>query len=508
MRSFGRRSMSVLVILAAPGAITAQPAPPQPAPDRAALARPSAAADPVLAHGVEWTSLRLLRSRGLISDSEYDAAMHDLGGERAGDAPTVSSGGLRLTVTGYLQADFKYDSTQSCFDFCALLPIQKPGSYRGDHSRVVFSPRDSRLGFLLATPDKRGVRLTGLLEFNFFASTATTEQATWSDPVAGLRQAWIKLETRALDIMIGQSANLFGWSSGYVVAGVQEPALPGQMYQRTMQLRLSRAFHLGPVTAELATALEQPPQPDSSTPELVAGLRLSLDRWTGYHTYYLTGSAVQPASIAVTGDLRRFRIAELSPTPHTHHLRTGGGIAIDAFLPIRSATRASHDGSAALTAEYVYGAGTSDMYTGLGAAGTINPSLPPTEPGGAPVRYPANFTPGLAAYDATGRLELLQWTSYMIGLEYYPGGVGGRVGTWMNYGHMASANSRRFGGPDVNDPVLGRTRESEIFVDAGVSFDPTRATRVSSGLALFRDHYVDGTIARNYSVMSSAWLFF
>jgi len=34
------------------------------------------------------------------------------------------------------------------------------------------------------------------------------------------------------------------------------------------------------------------------------------------------------------------------------------------------------------------------------------------------------------------------------------------------------------------------------------------STRIGSGLAYFRDHYVDGTIAKNYSVMSSAFLFF
>jgi hypothetical protein len=75
---------------------------------------------------------------------------------------------------------------------------------------------------------------------------------------------------------------------------------------------------------------------------------------------------------------------------------------------------------------------------------------------------------------------------------------------------MESPNTHRFGGPDaiVNDPVLGRTREQEDFFDVGAYVDPTRSTRVGSGLAYFRDHYVDGTVATNYSVMSSVWLFF
>jgi len=87
------------------------------------------------------------------------------------------------------------------------------------------------------------------------------------------------------------------------------------MYQRTLQLKLSRGFHGRQVSADVAVAIERPPQQDSATPELVAGLHLSLNRWSGYHTFYLSGSALQPASLAVTADYRRFAIPELSAFP-------------------------------------------------------------------------------------------------------------------------------------------------------------------------------------------------
>ena len=107
-----------------------------------------------------------------------------------------------------------------------------------------------------------------------------------------------------------------------------------------------------------------------------------------------------------------------------------------------------------------------------------------------------------------GHLELIRWTSYMIGAEYVPPVLGGRLWTFANHGHMQSSNSHRFGGSSVMDPALGRTRKSEDWYDAGMFVDLTGATRVGTDVALYDDHYVDGTSARNYSVMTTAYLFF
>jgi hypothetical protein len=493
----------------APSTSTAPDAPPTTAAPTPAAPAAAPKIEPPT-RSVEWSSLRVLRDKGILSETEYQQVLRDMSGAGRADALTLVVSRLQLTLFGYVQADFKWDSTQSCLDFCASLPIQKPGSFRGEHGRLIFSPRDSRLGLRFAAPEEHGVRASGLLETDFFGATSTTEQGVWSNPVLRIRQAWLKLETPIVDILIGQTGNLFGWASAYLVAGSQEPGLPGQMYQRTSQLKVSRAFKLRWFTADLAVAVQRPPQQDSATPEIAFGVRLSLDRWKGHHTYYLAGSVLQPASIAVTADLRRFAIAEFSTTPQRARIRWGGGVAVNAFIPIIAATPASRDNALALSGELVVGSGTSDMYTGLGSGGTVNAEIPPAMPGDMPGTYVPNFDPGLAAFDVTGRLELIRWTSYIVGAEFYPAGVGGRLGLWANYGHMQSSNSYRYGGPDamVNDPVLGRTREKEDFVDAGLFVDPTASTRIGSGLAYFRDRYVDATVATNYSVMTSAWLFF
>jgi hypothetical protein len=368
----------------------------------------------------------------------------------------------------------------------------------------VFSPRDSRLGIRISAPDEYGVRSSGVLETDFFGPTSTTEQGMFSAPVLRVRQAYLKLETPIVDLLIGQAWNLFGWQASYLVTSAQEPGYPGELTQRTSQIRLSKSIHAGPIDVELATAAERPPQMDSATPEAVVAARVVVPGWTGRH-----GSSIQPASLAVSGDLRRFRVAELAAAPRTGHVRFGGGVAIDGHIPLIGATR-PQDPALSLIGEAVIGAGTSDLYTALGAAGTSSPTaLPPGSiAAGTTGTYTPNFDPGLVAYDAAGHLELVRWSSYMIGAEYFPPGFGGRLWTFANRGHMQSANSRRFGGPDVLDPVAGRTRSSEDFYNTGGFFDVTSAVRIGADVALYDDHYVDGTTAANYSVMVTAYLFF
>jgi hypothetical protein len=490
--------------------------PPPPAPPTTPTTPPVLAPappprDPTAARGAEWTSLRVLREKGILSDAEYASALADMGEQvGAADANTLVLSKIKLSIYGFVEVNYVYNSTQSCQDFCSNFPIQKPGTYRGDHGRTIFSVRDSRFGLRLAAPAAGKVKASGVLETDFFGPTTTSEQGTWVNPVLRIRHAFLKLETPIVDILLGQTWNLFGWQANYLVASVQEPGLPGQVFQRTPQLRVSKTIKMGDVALELAVAAMRPPQMDSATPEGVAGARLVLGSWTGFHTLYMSASMIQPASIGVSADLRRFRIPEFSTSPRRAHSRIGGGVAVDAYVPIVPATKANKDHALSVIGELVVGRGISDMYTALGAAGTSNAAIPPASPDLPPGTYPANFDPGLAAYDADGNLELIQWTSYMVGVEYYPPGFDGHLGLFANHGHMQSANSRRFGGPTatVMDPVLGRTRASEDFYNAGLFFDPTRATRIGLDGALYEDHYVDGTRARNYSLMTSAFLFF
>jgi len=463
---------------------------------RGSAAPPAAKPDATAARGIEWTSLRVLHDKAMLSDAEYLAALKDLGGlVGAGDATTLVVAKLKVTLYGYVEANMTYDSTESCVDFCGNALIQKPRTYRGEHGRTIFGARDARLGFRIAAPVEHGVRVTGLIETDFYGPTTTTEQGLWTNPVLRIRNSYLKFETPVVDILIGQTWSLFGHQPYYLVASVQLPGLPGQTFERTPQLRLSKTLKTSGVTVELAAAANRPPQMDSATPEGVAGIRVLFDKWTGQHTGYMVATIIQPASLAISGDLRRFRIPEFSAAPHTGHVRLGGGVAFDAYLPIVPASKDHKANALSLIGELTIGAGTADMYTALGAAGTTIPAIPTMPPG----TYTANFDAGLAGVSATGRVELIKWTSYILGAEFYPGGVGGRLGLIANYGHMESSNTDEFG---------AGARKRESLYELGAFVDLTRATRVAASGALFDDTYVDGVNAKNYAGMLSAWLFF
>ncbi|HET7506462.1 MAG TPA: hypothetical protein VFK02_35830 [Kofleriaceae bacterium] len=493
-------------------------APPPPASPLAtpapAATPPGGAAAPSVPNGPEWTSLRLLHDKGVISDAELASALNDIGVLGAGDATTLVVGKLKTTIYGYVEGNYKYDSTQTCVEFCGNTQVQRPGTYRGTHGRTLFSARDSRLGIRLAAPVEHGIRVTGVLETDFFGPTATTEQGTYSNPVLRIRTSFLKLETPVLDILIGQQWSLFGWQPVFVSASVQYPGLPGETFQRTAQLRLSRTIKRDAVTTDVAVAANRPPQQDSATPEGVAGLRLQLNHWTGQHTAYMAFTTVQPASIAITGAVRQLRIPELRATPHSGITRTGGGVAVGAYLPIIPATATSKDNALSLNGELSITSGMSDDYTALGGAGTANAAIPPAMPGGTVTAYAPNFDAGLAAIDAAGNVELIKWLAYFASLEFYPAGTGGRLGLVANYGHMESSNARSVGTASAaasaadRSAAATRIRDHEDVFEVGAFVDPTRATRIAVSGALYNDVYADGVTARNYASMVSGWLFF
>jgi len=538
MKSLARSVTAALVLAGALRGAVAQPAPPTPPPDAAgepatnappdptaptptppatppaaaAPARPAGA--PAVPGGPEWTSLRLLRDKGVISDAELASALSDIGVVGGGDATTLVVAKLKATLYGYLEGNFKYDSTQTCAEFCGNTQVQRPGTYRGNHGRAIVSARDSRLGLRIAAPEQHGIRVSGVLETDFFGPTTTTEQGTYANPVLRIRTSFLKIETPVLDVLIGQQWSLFGWQPGYISASVQYPGLPGETFERTAQLRLSRTIKSDAVTTDIAVAVNRPPQQDSATPEGVAGLRLQFNKRTGQHTAYMANTAIQPASIAITGDVRRFRVPELRAAPRSGITRTGGGVALGAYLPIIPATATSKDNALSINGELSITSGMSDAYTALGGAGTSNAAIPPAMPGGMATPYTPNFDAGLAAIDAAGNVELIKWLAYFASLEFYPAGTGGRVGTVVNYGHMESSNARSVGTASSaataadQAAAAARIRAHEDLFEAGVFVDPTRATRIAASGSLYNDVYADGTAARNYCVIVSGWLFF
>lgn len=525
---------ATLVLARASSAQPAQPAQPSPDASPPATAPPAdsgqpaetakpAAASPTLplppptkpagAKGVEWTTLRLLHDKGVISDAELESAMKDIQQTGAADSLTAVVGKFKTTLYGFTETNFAFDTTESCTEICAGSQIVKSGTYRGDHGRTTFGPRDSRFGFRFTGPEEHGIRVSGNLEADFFGPTTTSEQGTYVNPVLRIRTAFVKFETPVLDVLIGQNWTLYGWQPFNLVESVQLPGLPGQMFDRATQLKVSKTLKSDAVTAEIAAAVLRPPQQDSATPDFNAGVRLQFNKWTGVHTIYQVFNAVQPAWIGVSADLRQLRIPELAATPHHGIPLTGGGVSFNAFLPIIPATAKSRDNALSLQGELDIASGTADEFTLLGGVGTANAAIPPATPGGASTPYTANFDAGLAAIDATGHAELIKWTNYLVSLQYSPPGIDGRLELFGNYGHQQSSNAKNVGTAGAGTATAiaaaqARIRDHEDFYEAGLSFAPTTSTRLAVSGSLFDDTYGDNVSAKNYSLVFGGWLLY
>jgi hypothetical protein len=499
------------------GATSPLPAAPPPPPGPVAAAAPApviAAARPVIPPPPPpkkepffgFTTLRLLREKNIISQAEFDSAMRDLHeavGPRGADSTTVVLGKWATTLFGFVQGDIIWDSTQSFNDFGSNFQVARPGTYAAEHSRLQGSIRDSRIGVRVQTPELPWLRASALFELDLLGPTGNigstiTENSFFVNPNLRVRHAYFKVETPIVDVVFGQTWHLFGWQPNYIPAVVQWAGIVGELFARTMQLRISKTIKTRPVTIEMAIAGMRPPERDSSFPEFEAGFRLAFNKWTGVHTSYLTSTATVPASIGVSGDLRRYTLPEFAAAPQTTNSQLGLGIAVNAFIPIIPATKERKGNSLSILGEYVTGQGINDLYTGLNG-GVANPSLPSTM--GTPPTYASGVDAGLAVYDINGQLQLPRWTTFVVSLEYYLPRVGGRVGLFANVSRSQLHDSQLYANP-------ARVRDNEIFYNGGFFVDITEAIRVGFDYARFDDQYADGVHAINDAFQMSGFLFF
>jgi hypothetical protein len=460
---------------------------------------------------VELTTLDMLRKKGVISEAEYDSAMRDLAesaGMQAGEAPTLLLGKWSTTMYGFVEADHIFDSTESFNDIVGNTQVARPGTYAANNSRLIFGVRNSRIGFKLRAPEYHKLRVSAQLEMDFLGNQPpnASEAQFVSNPTFRIRHFYLKMETPYIDVLIGQYWDLFGWQSVYHPNTVEIQGVVGQLYSRTAQIRVSKTFKTEHVTVELALAMMRPPQRDSATPEGQGGVRLSVNKWTGLTTAGSTGTSIQPLSVAVTGDLRRYSVAEWTAAPAKSVDISGWGVAADAFIPILRATKEKRGNALAINAEYAYGKGIADLYTSLNGGVANFPTLP--NPGmvmPAPVYAPTTGTidGGLAVFDSTGTLELVQWQSALVGAQYYFPGLDGRMWVSANFAYMSSNNAGKIGQADPK-----KARATEYYANGNLFADVTPAFRLGLEYAWFQDNYVDGMAAVNHRVQLSAFYLF
>jgi hypothetical protein len=406
------------------------------------------------------------------------------------------------TIYGFIEPDAIYDSTESYNDLAGMGVIPRPATYAGSHSRTMFGMRNSRIGFKMAAPEVGGLKVSGQIEFDWLGNqpAGISEPAFWSNGTMRSRHVFLKVESEYVDLLFGQTWNLFGFQTVFHPNTVEIQGVPGQLFGRTMQFRLSHMFKTDPVNVELAVAAVRPPQRDSGVPDGQGGLRLLVNDWKGLHVAGGGGAqAVDALSIGVSGLVRSFRVNGLT-NPLENHKKTGWAVSLDGLIPVIPATADRHANALTLTGSFQTGSGFNDQYTGF-TGGIGFP--PPPNPGmtmPAPT-YTPNIDPGLVTYDATGGLHTIDWNSFIVGAQYYlpPSG-----NFWIsgNFSQTKSGNIDQFVAATAN--VFKKMQ----WYDANIFWNVTPAVRFGVEYAIFKQTYVDNSTATNKRGQFSGFFIF
>jgi len=486
-----------------------------------ARAQTSASATTTSSSTVDLMTLRLMLQKGVITQAEYDSALRDLAdtsGVKAADSNSLVIGKWSATLYGFAETDVITDSTESFSDTAGAGQVARPGTYAGTHPRTQFSIRNSRFGFRFRAPEYHHVRASAVIETDFYGDWANptynaatgqpTENQLFTNPALRLRHAYMKVETPGgFEFLAGQTWHLFGWQNAYHPNSVQVQGLPGELYARTAQVRITKTFSNKDVTFDIAIAAMRPPQRDSAIPEGEGVLHLALNQWTGTTTLGATGTTIAPASIAVSGDVRAVDLPNFptATTKSTYDLsKVGGSIAVDAFIPVIPSSKEHMGNSLSLIGEFVDGQGIADMYTGL-VSGVVFPTVPnpatPTSPTGVatPTVYNPQIDNGIATINpASQAVSFIEWRTIRGGLQYYFPGMDGKMWLSGNYANVNSPNAGSFA-TTTTTPATGTTPAKTTT---------TAGTLRSTLNAYYTDKYADGISGTNHRVQGSAYYIF
>jgi len=369
------------------------------------------------------------------------------------------------TIYGFAELDTIYDTVQGPNDLMGNAALPRSGTYATSHDQATFSVRNSRLGLRVGAPDLGPLRASAVAEMDFFGNQPpVTEAAFFNNPTFRIRHFYFKVETPVVDLTVGQTWDLFGWQSYFDPASVNLQGLPGEVYSRTAQIRISKSIEFSSdVGLELALAAHRPPLRAGGLPDGQAGVKLNLPWRKAYRTAGGASSALDAMALGVSGVVRRFAVPAFEPNALTDVTTTGWGVSVDLLLPVIAASADAHDNALTLTGSFARGEGIADLYTGLG--GPPFPALPnPGKVSPAPT-YTASIDPGLVGFDAAGNLHAVSYQTFIVGLQYwFPGKTG--LSLAGNYSHLQSFNAATLAGGSKNVVVRQEYASGTVFWDA------------------------------------------
>ena len=407
-----------------------------------------------------------------------------------------------VTFYGFAELDTIWDSLQGPNDLLGNVTLPRAGTYAASHDQFTLSVRNSRLGFRIGAPDLGWLKSSAQIELDFLGNqpSGITEAAFFNNPGIRVRHLYFNAKTPIVDVLVGQTWALFGWQSYFFPATVGIQGLPGQIFNRTAQVRLSKAVHFSPdLGMEFAIAALRPPERAGGVPDGQAGIKLVIPARKAYRTISATQPVLDAMAIGVSGALRRLAVPAFEPNATTDATTTGWGVSVDVLLPIIAASSTSHDNALAFTGSYVRGAGTSDLYTGL--SGPAFPALPnPGHVTPAPT-YNASIDQGLVGFDSDGNLHPVSWQSFMLGLQYW---FPGDTGLWVsaNYNHLQSFNATTLAHGSRTVFVKSQYASGALWWDAA------KPLRVGLEFAWLKQDFVDPGPSVDRRVQLSAWYYF
>jgi hypothetical protein len=426
--------------------------------------------------------------------------------------PTFTIGQWATRIYGFGEIDFIHDSTQAFNDLGGQLTtaIPKNYDYAGSRDKMWASARNSRFGVAVQAPDFAGFRPMFTLEGDFMGNPppGLSEQALVTNAAFRLRLAAIELDSEALRVVIGQAWDVFGFQPFFVPASGDLLPIPGGIQKRDVQLQLSHTFKTQPIDIQIAVSGNRPPQAAAGVPEVQGGLRFMINGWRGLHTPGLDGQRTvgcssDPLQVGISASGRWFRVADFEATtagalPDNQYSNTATGYAIAAsalvpIIPKNSSVDRSN--ALTLTGEVTTGTGYSDLLGGLVSNGGGPDAPVSTYPMvvGSPDLYVPNIDNGLVTYDNTGGLHTINWTTFVVGAQYYLPIAAGRVYVSANYAQAKSDNVANWADPGQIPFIFNKTE----YVDGNLFWDISPAIRTVLSYQHYQQTFADGETAHN-----------
>jgi len=415
-----------------------------------------------------------------------------------------------VTFFGIVQSDYITDTTRSYNEIIGGSLVARSDTYEGTTGRTQFSMRNTRFGFMLDSPVIGGWTPSAVLQGDFAGNqpgvpyvppgqagpSPIPENAYFGSPTFRVRHAYIALKSRYVDVLAGQTFDLFGWQSFYL--GFSLLGLPNQVSSRNAQFRLSRTFGAGgPVSVDVAVEAARPGQRDSMIPDIQGGIRFTVNGWKGITTPGNAITVAAPLSLGISGVTRQFNVNAFAPPPaQSSNQTTGWGASFDLFVPVIPAKSVDDRGNRlTLIGSFVIGTGIADLIAAGG--GARFPTLPNPMQQSPPPDYTPNVDNGLVSFDLRGVVHTIDWWAAKGSLQYYLPGQG-RFAIAGNFTFAESNNIGKLfpqGGTEIE--LLGAVADQSLSGDGTFIWDATPAIRFGLSGQYTQVRYLDGSKPHN-----------